>query len=161
MTAAKILSESELQRQVDALRQQGKVVVFTNGCFDLLHAGHVAYLERARTLGDALVVAVNSDRSVRALKGPTRPITRVQDRSRLLAALACVDWVIVFDDDTAERLLSSQQPDIYVKGGDYTRSEPVEAATVRSYGGSVRILPFAAGYSTTDLLQRIIANEET
>ncbi|MCY4435900.1 MAG: D-glycero-beta-D-manno-heptose 1-phosphate adenylyltransferase [Chloroflexi bacterium] len=160
MTAAKILSESELQRQVDALRQQGKVVVFTNGCFDLLHAGHVAYLERARALGDALVVAVNSDRSVRALKGPTRPITRARDRSRLLAALACVDWVIVFDDDTAERLLSKQQPDIYVKGGDYTRSEPVEAATVREYGGSVRILPFTAGYSTTDLLQRIIANEE-
>ena len=104
MTAAKILSESELLHQVAALRQQGKIVVFTNGCFDLLHAGHVAYLEAARALGDFLVVAVNSDRSVRALKGPTRPITRAQDRSRLLAALACVDYVTVFDDDSAERV---------------------------------------------------------
>ena len=160
MTAAKILSESELLRQVGALRQQGKTVVLTNGCFDLLHAGHVAYLEAARALGDILVVAVNSDRSVRALKGPTRPITRAQDRSRLLAALACVDYVTVFDDDTAERVLGALQPDIYVKGGDYTRSEPVEAATVRDYGGSVRILPFTSGYSTTDLVQRIIASEE-
>lgn len=133
--------------------------MFTNGCFDLLHPGHVAYLEAAKDLGDTLIVAVNSDRSVEALKGPGRPLTPEQDRARLLAALACVDYVSVFDDDTAERLLGSLQPDIFVKGGDYAADEPVEAETVRAFGGEVCILPFTPGYSTTDMVNRILARE--
>ena len=138
------------------MRQQGQSVVFTNGCFDLLHRGHVEYLEAARALGDALIVAVNSDRSVRTLKGPTRPITPADDRAHVLAALACVDYVVEFDDDTAERIVQQLRPDVYVKGGDYAQDEPLEAPIVRAYGGSVRILPFTSGYSTTDLVQRII-----
>ena len=159
MTASKILTEIKLIGRCSALKRQGRSIVFTNGCFDLLHPGHVAYLEAARDLGDALIVAVNSDRSVRALKGHTRPISSEKDRARVLAALACVDLVTVFDDDTAERLLSVLQPDIYVKGGDYTETEPVEAGVVRAYGGNVRILPFTSGYSTSTLVGRILASE--
>ena len=160
MTASKILTEIAIVDRVGALRQQGRSVVFTNGCFDLLHRGHVTYLEAARALGDVLIVAVNSDRSVRALKGPSRPLTPAEDRAHVLAALACVDYVVEFNDETAERLVQELQPDIYVKGGDYARDEPVEAAVVRAYGGSVRILPFTSGYSTTDLVQRITAGVE-
>ena len=160
MTASKILTEETLIDRCGSLRQEEKTVVFTNGCFDLLHRGHVTYLEAARALGDVLIVAVNSDRSVRALKGPKRPITHAQDRALVLAALACVDYVVEFDDETAERLVQKLQPDTYVKGGDYARDEPVEAAVVRAYGGSVRILPFTSGYSTSDFVQRIISSEE-
>ena len=160
MTASKILTESALVDRVGTLRQQSRSVVFTNGCFDLLHRGHVAYLEAARALGDVLIVAVNSDRSVRALKGPTRPITPAGDRAHVLAALACVDCVVEFDDETAERLVRKLRPDVYVKGGDYAQEEPVEAPVVRAYNGSVRILPFTYGYSTSDLVQRIIAGVE-
>lgn len=161
MTATKILAQEALADRCSALKQQGRTVVFTNGCFDLLHPGHVAYLEAAQSLGDTLIVAVNTDRSVRALKGPKRPLTPEQDRVRVLAALACVDYVTLFDDDTAARLLRVLQPDIYVKGGDYAQTEPVEAATVRAYGGRTRILPYTSGYSTTTLVQRIIGQETT
>ncbi len=156
MTASKVLTETTLVDRAGTLRQQGRSVVFTNGCFDLIHRGHVEYLEAARALGDVLIVAVNSDRSVRTLKGPTRPITPAGDRAHVLAALACVDYVVEFDDDTAERIVQQLRPDVYVKGGDYAQAEPVEAPIVRAYGGSVRILPFTSGYSTTDLVQRII-----
>ena len=161
MTARKILTEEALRNRCRASQRRGQTIVFTNGCFDVLHPGHVVYLEAARALGDALIVAVNSDRSVRSLKGPARPITPAQDRARVLAALACVDCVTVFDDDTAMRLLGTVQPDIYVKGGDYLESEPVEAAVVRAYGGNVRILPFTPGYSTTTLVRRIVASEQS
>ena len=161
MTASKILTEFKLIDRCSALKRQVRSIVFTNGCFDLLHPGHVAYLEAARDLGDALIVAVNSDRSVRALKGHTRPISPEKDRARVLAALACVDLVTVFDDDTAERLLNVLQPEIYVKGGDYTETEPVEAGVVRAYGGNVRILPFTSGYSTTALVGRMLASEQS
>lgn len=160
MTASKVLSEEALVDRCKSLRQEEKSIVFTNGCFDLLHRGHVTYLEAARTLGDVLIVAVNSDRSVRALKGPTRPFTPAGDRAHVLAALACVDYVMEFDDETAECLVQRLQPDIYVKGGDYASDEPVEAMVVRAYGGTVRILPFTSGFSTTDLVQRIIAGAE-
>ena len=160
MTASKILTETAIVDRVGTLQQQGRSVVFTNGCFDLLHRGHVTYLEAARALGDVLIVAVNSDRSVRALKGPSRPFTPAGDRAHVLAALACVNHVVEFDDETAERLVQKLRPDIYVKGGDYASDEPVEAAVVRAYGGAVRILPFTTGFSTTDLVQRIIAQAE-
>ena len=161
MTASKILTEFKLIDRCSALKRQGRSIVFTNGCFDLIHPGHVAYLEAARDLGDALIVAVNSDRSVRALKGHTRPISPEKDRARVLAALACVDLVTVFDDDTAERLLDILQPKIIVKGGDYTETEPVEAGVVRAYGGNVQILPFTSGYSTTALVGRMLASEQS
>lgn len=160
MTALKILSEEALTNRCRALQEQGRKVVFTNGCFDLLHPGHVTYLEAARALGDALIVAVNTDRSVQALKGPSRPIMPEQDRACVLAGLASVDYVIVFDDDTAKRLVQVLQPDMYVKGGDYSATEPVEASVVRAYGGSVQILPYTSGYSTTTLVQRILASVE-
>lgn len=160
MTANKVLTEQALVGRCGSLRQEEKSVVFTNGCFDLLHRGHVNYLEGARALGDVLIVAVNSDRSVRALKGPARPYSPAADRAIVLAALSCVDLVVEFDDDTAERLLQRLQPHIYVKGGDYAQDEPVEAAVVRAYGGTVQFLPFTSGYSTSDLVHRIIASGE-
>ncbi len=160
MTASKVLTEALLSEHCRRLRRRGRTTVFTNGCFDLLHPGHVSYLEAARGLGDALIVAVNSDRSVQALKGQGRPIAPEQDRARLLAALACVDYVTIFDDDTAARLLSALRPDTYVKGGDYAHDAPVEAPVVQAYGGRVHILPLAAGYSTTDLVARIKSHDQ-
>lgn len=129
--------------------------VFTNGCFDLLHAGHVASLEAARSLGDGLVVGLNSDRSVRALKGPARPVIPEGDRAIVLAALECVDAVVVFDEATPEALLDILRPQIHAKGGDYRAEELPEYQLVLSWGGEVRILPLLEGRSTTSILSRI------
>jgi D-glycero-beta-D-manno-heptose 1-phosphate adenylyltransferase len=139
------------------LRASGRRLVVTNGCFDLLHAGHVSYLERARVQGDALLVGLNGDASVRALKGPTRPINVEADRATVLAALRCVDAVCVFPEPTATRFLARAQPDIYVKGGDYALEtlNQEERRTVEAAGGHIVILPFLPGKSTTSLLQKI------
>jgi D-beta-D-heptose 7-phosphate kinase/D-beta-D-heptose 1-phosphate adenosyltransferase len=139
-------------RKVQAVR--GKVV-FTNGVFDILHYGHVAYLQRARRLGDALLVAVNSDPSVRRLKGLSRPLVPVADRMRVLAALECVDFVTVFDEDTPERLIERVRPDVLVKGADYRLTDIVGARTVKSRGGRVVRIPLSKGRSTSRLLARI------
>lgn len=134
----------------------GKRLVFTNGVFDILHAGHVGYLSQARTLGDLLFVGLNSDDSVRRLgKGPDRPIYGLQDRAAVLAALRPVDGVIAFDDLTPERLISYLKPEVHVKGGDYAIEELPEAGVVASYGGEVVILPFMEGFSTTDALRKL------
>lgn len=155
-TSAKIVSRGAAARWVKKLQAQGRKVVFTNGCFDLLHAGHVAYLEQARSLGDALVVGVNTDESVQRLfKGPGRPVTPEADRSRVLAALACVDQVVLFPEDTPLELITALQPDVLVKGGDYQLSEIVGREVVEARGGRVLALPFVTGYSTTELLRRI------
>lgn len=131
-------------------------LVFTNGCFDVLHAGHVAYLEEARALGDALVVGVNSDASVRRLgKGPDRPYVEAEDRSCVIASLESVDGVVVFDEDTPLELITALQPDVLVKGGDYTPDQVVGRRVVEARGGRVTILPFRVGHSTTDLVLRI------
>lgn len=131
-------------------------LVFTNGVFDLLHRGHVSYLVEARTLGDLLVVAINTDASARRLsKGPERPLVTAHDRAWLLAALECVDAVTFFDDDTPRDLIAALLPDVLVKGGDYTAAEVAGGAEVLGAGGDVRILPFVQGYSTTDLVRRI------
>jgi rfaE bifunctional protein nucleotidyltransferase chain/domain len=131
-------------------------VVFTNGCFDLLHPGHVSYLEEARSLGDALIVAVNTDASVRRLgKGPGRPVNPEHDRARVLAALAAVDRVVLFDEDTPLEILTEMQPDILVKGGDYRLEEVVGREVVLARGGRVHILPWRKGYSTTQLMKRL------
>jgi len=129
-------------------------VVFTNGCFDLLHAGHVALLQKARGLGDLLVVGVNADRSVRRLKGPGRPIVPLAERLEVLAALRAVDYVVPFSADTPARLIAMLRPEVLVKGGDYRRSEVVGAATVEGLGGRVVTLPLRKGRSTTALIRR-------
>ena len=147
------LSQALARRQ--SLREAGKTLVFTNGHFDLLHVGHLDYLEQARRLGDALFVGVNGDASSRRLKGPGRPITPAAERARLLAALRPVTAVVIFEGDTADDLLRALQPDVYVKGGDYAHKPLPERATVESYGGVVQLIDFLPGHSTTALIERI------
>ncbi|MDX1884115.1 PfkB family carbohydrate kinase [Mycolicibacterium sp. 120270] len=137
---------------VEALRRRGGRLVATGGCFDLLHTGHVRLLHQARQLGDALVVLVNSDDSVRALKGPRRPVMPAQDRARVLSALECVDEVIIFDEGSPAAVLDRLRPDVWVKGGDYTEADLPEAEVVRRHGGEVVLLPTVAGYSSTKLI---------
>ncbi len=155
-TSQKVVSRGAAARWVKKLQTQGQRVVFTNGCFDLLHPGHVAYLEQARSQGEALIVGVNTDDSVRRLdKGAGRPVTPEADRARVLAALACVDRVVLFDEDTPLELITALQPDVLVKGGDYQLSEIVGREVVAARGGQVLALPFVPGYATTELLKRI------
>ncbi len=145
-----------------ALRQSIETLVFTNGHFDLLHAGHIDYLQKARALGDALFVGLNSDRSTAALKGPKRPLTPQLDRAQTLAALEYVDAVIIFDELTAHSLLQALQPEIYAKGGDYVLDPHhrgtllPEAPLVQDYGGRIELIPYRAGYSTSELIKRIV-----
>jgi D-beta-D-heptose 7-phosphate kinase/D-beta-D-heptose 1-phosphate adenosyltransferase len=129
-------------------------VVFTNGCFDLLHIGHITLLEDARREGDRLIVAINSDVSVQELKGPTRPIVGERERARILAALAAVDAVVIFDDPTPLRLIESLRPDVIVKGGDYREETVVGAKEIRSWGGRVKIVPTVEGFSTTRMIAK-------
>jgi len=149
-----ILAEDELVARVAEARAQGRSVVMTNGCFDILHVGHVRYLEAARRLGDLLVVAVNDDDSVRRLKGAERPLNAVADRMRLLAALKCVDWVVPFGEDTPARLIGRVLPDLLVKGGDYRPEQIAGYETVTANGGQVVVLDFHEGYSTTRLIEK-------
>lgn len=136
---------------------EGKTVVFTNGHFDLLHVGHVDYLQRARELGDVLIVGLNSDASTRALKGEKRPIVPQGERARMLAALACVNYVVIFEETTANSLVEALKPDLYVKGGDWDKGRtPPEVEVVTSYGGQVRILPYLPDHSTTRLIETIL-----
>ncbi|MGB6871367.1 MAG: D-glycero-beta-D-manno-heptose 1-phosphate adenylyltransferase, partial [Acidobacteriaceae bacterium] len=158
--AEKVLGLDSLKVRVSAWRSAGQMTVFTNGCFDLLHIGHITLLEDARREGDRLVVAINSDRSVRELKGPTRPIVGERERARILAALAAVDAVIIFDEPTPLRLIEALQPEVIVKGGDYREETIVGAREVRSWGGRVKIVPIVAGFSTTELIARA-TNPET
>ena len=151
----KVLSRRALLERLADLRRARKRIVFTNGCFDLVHPGHVRYLRAAKRLGDILVVAVNGDASVRRLKGAGRPLVRQQDRCEVLAALEMVDYVTVFEEDTPQRLIERLQPDVLVKGGDWTPERIVGAEVVRARGGTVRSLPFARGYSTSALAERI------
>jgi rfaE bifunctional protein nucleotidyltransferase chain/domain len=137
------------------IRSSGGTVVFTNGVFDLLHPGHVRYLRDARALGDALVVAVNSDRSVRAYKGPARPINPEAERAELLLALDCVDAAVIFDEDTPHQIVSSIQPDVLVKGADWGPDNIVGRDIVEARGGRVVRIELAAGHSTTDLIARV------
>lgn len=150
-----VVDVDTLRRRLRAEREQGRTVVFTNGCFDILHPGHAAYLEQARALGDVLVVAVNDDDSVRRLKGPERPINAVGDRARMLTALGCVDYVISFAEDSPAALLSLLRPQIYVKGGDYTPEMLDETPVVRAYGGQVRTVGYFPDHSTTALVERL------
>ncbi len=150
-----ILTRDQAARFVDGLHAQRKTVVFTNGVFDLLHPGHVRYLADARRQGDALIVGLNSDRSVRAIKGPERPIFPEDDRADVLAALACVDAVCIFDEETPHAIISRLQPDVLVKGADWAADEIVGRDVVEARGGRVARIPVAAGYSTTAIVERI------
>src|SRR5919204_6655496 len=152
-----ILDREELRRVREDLRARGLRLVFTNGCFDLLHVGHVRYLRQARALGDALLVAVNSDRSVRALKGAGRPLLSEGERAELLAALASVDFVTVFDDESPRALISELLPDVLAKGGDYALEEIHGREEVEAAGGRVVALPFVEGASTTAVINRMRA----
>jgi rfaE bifunctional protein nucleotidyltransferase chain/domain len=155
-TSHKVVDRAAAARWVQELQAQGHKVVFTNGCFDLLHRGHVHYLEEAQARGDALIVGVNTDASTARLhKGPGRPFTPEADRARVLAALACVDRVVLFDEDTPLELITALQPDVLVKGGDYQLNEIVGREIVLARGGQVVALPFVPGYSTTALLERL------
>lgn len=149
-----MVSVDELAARVALWKQHGERVVFTNGCFDLLHIGHISVIEQARQLGDRLIVAINSDRSVSDLKGPERPIVGESARARVLAALASVDAVAVFDEPTPLRLILAVRPDVIVKGGDYNPESIVGAREVESWGGQVRIIPTVEGFSTTRLIEK-------
>jgi D-beta-D-heptose 7-phosphate kinase/D-beta-D-heptose 1-phosphate adenosyltransferase len=151
----KIVSIEALIKKRERLRREGKRLVFTNGCFDLLHPGHVRYLSEARLLGDALVVALNSDRSVRVLKGEGRPILNQQERAEVVAALEAVDYVTIFDEETPRELIAAVLPDVLVKGGDWALDEIIGREEVEAAGGQVLSLPYIDGSSTTDIIERI------
>jgi len=155
-----IMNEEQLLQAVSAVRAQGKKIIFTNGCFDILHAGHVTYLQLAKQLGDYLIVAVNNDESIRQLKGASRPINHLEHRMTVLAGLGVVDWVVPFADDTPERLLRMIKPDFLVKGGDYNIDQVVGADIVRAYGGEVRVMNHNITTSSSSILNqlKLVAN---
>jgi rfaE bifunctional protein nucleotidyltransferase chain/domain len=155
----KVLSRQELSRRLEALREEGRTTVFTNGCFDLLHPGHIRYLTRAAELGDVLVVALNSDDSVRRVKGRDRPVLGELDRAEVLAALECVDFVTVFREKTPLETIEAVRPDILVKGGDWPVDQIVGKDIVEEYGGKVLAIEFEEGYSTTRIIDRIRSSE--
>lgn len=153
----KILPRDDLVPLLDPLRAAGKKIVFTNGCFDLLHAGHVKYLQQARNLGDLLVLGLNSDASIRRLKGPKRPLLEESERAQILAALDCIDYLAIFEEDTPLELLQVVQPDVLVKGGDYSADEVVGKELVESYGGRVELIRFVDGKSTTNIIDKVLS----
>ena len=152
---SKIVSLPDAVGLVSKWKADGQKVVFTNGCFDVLHYGHVCYLAEAKELGDKLVLGLNSDASVRRLNGETRPINGQKERGTLLAALSFIDTIVIFDEDTPEKLIKSIKPDFLVKGGDYTFETIVGADFVSSYGGTVRTIPLVENFSTTNILKRL------
>ena len=150
-----LIQRAQIAQFSAVLRDAGARVVFTNGCFDILHAGHVRYLAAARALGDYLILGLNSDASVRRrLKGETRPVNSEADRAEVVGALASVDYVVIFGEDTAEALIDEVRPAVYVKGGDYTRETLPESRIVEAYGGEVAFIPLVAGKSTTNIIER-------
>ncbi len=155
----KVKALQEITAIVTQHQKAGRKVVFVNGCFDLLHVGHVRYLEAARALGDVLVLGLNGDESVRVLKGPGRPLMKQEERAEVLSALECVDYLVLFDEVTAHGILEKLQPDIHAKGTDYTRETVPEKDTVLSYGGSIAIVGDPKDHSTQDFLRRIAQNE--
>jgi D-beta-D-heptose 7-phosphate kinase/D-beta-D-heptose 1-phosphate adenosyltransferase len=156
----KIKARKELLGIINDLKAEGKRVVFTNGCFDLLHIGHVRYLEEAKALGDVLVVGVNSDASVRKLKGPKRPVLPEAERAEILSGLGCVDYITLFDEMDPLKLITSLRPNVLVKGGDWTKEQIVGKEVVERSGGEVVIIPFVKGASTSTLIETILKKYE-
>lgn len=151
----RVLNREEASKLIEDLKKQGKQVVFTNGCFDILHVGHMTYLEEAKEFGDYLFVGVNSDESVKRLKGPTRPINSEDDRAELLAGLKAVDYTVIFIEDTPVELIGELKPSIHVKGGDYKKEDLPETKVVESYGGRVEIVSLVEGKSTSNVVKKI------
>lgn len=150
-----LVARKDIAKFCEILRQGGQKVVFTNGCFDILHAGHVTYLEAAKAQGDVLVLGLNTDESVRRLKGPERPINSELDRAKVVGALKAVDYVVLFGEQTAETVIAEVKPDVYVKGGDYTLDTLPEAKIVQNYGGKVAFIDMVEGRSTTNIINKI------
>lgn len=150
----KLVSHDEIEQIAKELKQQNKTIVTTNGCFDILHVGHVRYLQEAKKLGDVLIIALNSDSSVRILKGPTRPINNESDRAEVLAALSCVDYVVIFEEQTPVNLLARIKPDIHTKGGDYNPDNLPETKVILENGGKLEFIKFVEGKSTTNIINK-------
>jgi rfaE bifunctional protein nucleotidyltransferase chain/domain len=150
----KVVEYSKISEELSKLRSQSKKIVFTNGCFDLLHVGHIRYLQEARNQGDLLVVGINSDDSVKKLKGPTRPIQNEDDRAEILSALKAVDYVVIFTEETPAKLIEAVHPDVLAKGGDWKPDQIVGGPFVMSYGGQVKSLQFVEGRSTTKIIEK-------
>ena len=151
----RVIESEELSRLLEESRSEGLKIVFTNGVFDILHAGHLDYLKRSKKLGDILIVGVNTDESAKAIKGPDRPFNSEEDRAALLAGLECVDYVALFSEGTPINMISSVRPDLLVKGADYSADEVVGKDIVESYGGKVELIPFKEGFSTSLLIDKI------
>jgi len=152
----KIKTIETISQTIEDLKSKGKRIVFTNGCFDILHVGHIRYLEKAKSLGDILVVGLNSDRSVRTIKGPDRPILPELERAEVLSGLWCVDFITLFNEPTPLELITSIKPNVLVKGGDWTKETTVGKEVVEGSGGEVIILPFVEGSSTTNIIETIL-----
>ena len=155
----RVLTREEAKKKIEELKINGKKVVFTNGCFDILHVGHMRYLEEAKEFGDYLIVGVNSDESVKRLKGPTRPINNQEDRAELLTGLKSVDYTVIFTEDTPVEIIEELKPSIHVKGGDYKKDDLPETKVVESYGGTVEIVSLVEGKSTTNVVKKISSKE--
>ena len=156
----KIKKREELLRIIKDLKAKSKRIIFTNGCFDLLHVGHIRYLEEAKTLGDILIVGVNSDASVQKLKGPKRPVLPVEERTEILSGLECVDYITIFDELDPLALITSLQPNVLVKGGDWAKEQTIGKEVVERSGGEVVIIPFVKGASTSNLIETILKRYE-
>lgn len=154
-----LIQTDDIEALCAILHRAGQRIVFTNGCFDILHAGHVEYLNKARSFGDCLVLGLNTDASVRGNKGPSRPINNELNRAKVAGALQAVDYVVLFGEKTAENLIAKVKPDVYVKGGDYTLATLPEAQIVQSYGGRVEFIQMVAGCSTTNVIKKIQGGE--
>ncbi len=152
---SKLKTSDELMKIVEGLKKEGKRIVFTNGCFDLLHLGHIRYLKEAKRVGNILIVGLNSDNSVRSLKGKDRPLVREKDRAEILSALESVDYIVIFNESTPKNLIDRIIPHILVKGGDWKREEVVGGDIVEAHGGEVVIIPEVKGYSTSALIKKI------
>lgn len=155
MNSKIVISQPRLKNILKKLKRKGNKIVFTNGCFDILHAGHVDYLEKAKRFGKILIVALNTDSSVRKLKGKSRPIVSEKDRAKVISALECVDYVTFFNDSTPAKIIKYFKPDILVKGADYKKKEIVGSGTVQSYGGKVKTIRLVKGKSTSSIIQKI------
>ncbi len=151
----KVVARKDIARVVADIRKSGKTVVTTNGCFDILHVGHVRYLQKTKTFADYLIVMLNSDKSVRSIKGPTRPVNCEADRAEILCALNCVDFVVLFDEDSPAKLISEIKPDVHTKGADYTVETLPEAKVIIENGGRIEFISFVEGKSTTSIIEKM------
>lgn len=154
----KLVSKTQLSQILTKLRDEKKTIVMTNGCFDILHVGHVRYLQKTKTFADVLILALNSDKSVRAIKGEGRPINNENDRAEVLSALECVDYVVLFDENSPAELLKFVKPDVYTKGADYTLETLPETKVVQGFGGRIEFIDFVEGKSTTNVIAQIKKN---